>query len=208
MKNKAHMIVSNNRVFTPKPWRISVCAMDAIDHSPIFVSMVISQAEPLKETNPELLTKRPQPQATSTHPVFIAYRNKKETLVSSVEEPMVYLSPSTIINRVIDVKASYDVLPLCLNDHEEKQRIHTTHVDHHHSLAREYWDITLSNSECERLFNTVGYINRKGQPSIIPRSTFKEAMAKELSSILTTGLAFSEDTSHSLFTIQFQRYFA
>ncbi len=207
MKNKAHMIVSNGRLFTPMPWRISVCAMDALHHPRIFVEMIISQAEPLKDTDPFLLTKQLCPQVSSTHPVFIAYNGTKETLVSSAEEPLIYLSPSTVIDRIVDESASYVIVSLGQRDPEENQRARLTCVERNHRLVREYWDETLSDEECERLFKTFGYVNDKGQPSIIPRLTFKNAMIKEFSSILSAKLPFSGDISHSLFTIQFRRYF-
>ena len=202
------LIVDTRKGFKPRPWRVSVSNMGVNTHSPVFVSINIFQTEPLDEKRSEMLENDQNVPYQSTESVFIAYRNDKGTLVSTLDDPLVYLTPESIIDRILDMSDTYYAPPLQKEDSKGKQHLYSVYAGHHTRLARGYWDDTLNDEDCQNLFRVVGYINRQGEPSIVPRSIFKQVMVRDLSAILMAGLPFRDDVSHSLFTIQFQRYFA
>lgn len=180
------------------PWRIAVVNVGVNAAVPVYIELILKHIQPTEDG--EALPSLYKSLSKIDTAVFVGFKDNHQTRVSLPDELLHYIDAGEVIKRIVDRRDAYieadKTIPELWNvPYEKKVR-----------LVKTYWDDSLTEAECVSLYSTMGYINRQGEASIVPRLLFTSTMKTKLASLLLEGLSFSGPYSHCLFTVSFRRY--
>lgn len=192
-KRNADMNSSTSK--TPELCNVITTNLGIHAETPIFIETILKRVVPVDDR--ERLQEVKEVVAGIDIPIFVGYKTEGKTSVTSLNEPLLYLTAEDIVNAIKDVPQTF------INENAYID----IPVDRKVELIKEFWDDTLSEEECVNLYSVVGYVNQHGYSSVIPRLTFCRHVSMKLKALLESGLSFDSSTPHCLFTVQFRRFF-